>query len=123
MTKVIDRIVVDGEQIELVEQVDDANMEPLMLAPMNHVLDMKAMFKQLMFYYESGINQVTAKLQIMNKEFALCNDRNPIDHIKSRIKSMESIMSKMRKLGLDLTFENLVHNIKDAEVVKPGICK
>jgi len=38
-----------------------------------------------------GIQQVTAKLEILNKEFQYCNDRNPIENIKSRVKSADSI--------------------------------
>ncbi|MCR4956382.1 MAG: GTP pyrophosphokinase family protein [Lachnospiraceae bacterium] len=89
-----------------------------MLVPDTQVLDMSTIYKQLMFYYEAGIDQITSKLQIMNKEFALTNDRNPIESIKSRIKSMESIMNKMQKKYLEMTLENLVRNIKDVAGIR-----
>ena len=66
-----------------------------------------------MFYYESGIEKLNAKLNILNKEFRLSNDRNPIENVSSRIKSLESIMNKMQKKGLELNLENLIMNIKD----------
>ena len=43
-----------------------------------------------MLIYEAGIRQLTTKLQILNREFEQSNDRNPIENIKSRIKSAES---------------------------------
>ena len=116
MTKIIDNIVTEDNEVELVEE--EENTTQIMAVPVTQILDMNTVYRQLMFYYESGIDQVVAKLQIMNKEFALCNDRNPIENIKSRVKSMESIMDKMRKQELDLTIENLVHHIKDVAGIR-----
>ena len=117
MEKVMDQIIIDGDEIEFPQEIA-ASETQVVLAPMAQVMDMNAIYRQLMFYYESGIDQLTAKLQIMNKEFALCNERNPIESIKSRIKSMESIMNKMQKKNLDMTLENLVRNIKDVAGIR-----
>ena len=42
--------------------------------------------------YESGIQQIVAKLQILNNEFKNNHERNPIENIKSRVKSLDSII-------------------------------
>ena len=52
-----------------------------------------------------GIKEVRTKLEILSDEMALQYSRNPIESIKSRIKSIESIAGKLRRRGLPLTVE------------------
>ena len=76
-------------------------------------LDLAKQYKQMMLFYEAGIRQLTTKLQILNREFEQSNDRNPIENIKSRIKSAESIAKKMKRKGLPMTLSCLTNNIYD----------
>ncbi len=66
----------------------------------------------------AGIQQVTAKLEILNKEFQYCNDRNPIENIKSRVKTSDSIIGKMKKKRLPLTISCMMRNIYDVAGVR-----
>lgn len=98
--------------------------EGLILSKAGAYLDMAKHYKQIMLFYESGIRQLTAKLEILNKEFQLCNDRNPIENVKSRIKAQESILRKMEKQGLPLTFDNMmnyIHDVAGIRVICPFI--
>ncbi len=98
--------------------------EDVLLPQANDYLDMAKQYKQIMFFYESGIRQLTAKLDILNKEFQFCNDRNPIENVKSRIKTQESIIRKMEKKGLPLTFScmmNQIHDIAGIRIICPFI--
>lgn len=98
--------------------------EGLILSQAGDYLDMAKHYKQIMLFYESGIRQLTAKLEILNKEFQLCNDRNPIENVKSRIKSQESILRKMEKQNLPLTFDNMmnyIHDVAGIRVICPFI--
>lgn len=85
----------------------------IQLPQISDYLDIEKQYKQMMFFYEAGIHQLTAKLEILNKEFQFCNDRNPIENVKSRIKSQESILRKMKKKGMPLTFSCMMNNIRD----------
>jgi putative GTP pyrophosphokinase len=58
---------------------------------------------QLMSYYRCALMAVETKFKILDEEFSLSHDRNPIEHIKTRIKTPESILKKMRKLQIPLT--------------------
>lgn len=104
----------DGEIVD-VFSVSEAEM---LLPQTNDYLDIEQQYRQIMFFYEAGIQQVTAKLEILNKEFQYCNDRNPIENIKSRVKSPESIVEKMRKKGLPLTISCMMNNIYDIAGVR-----
>ena len=52
-----------------------------------------------------GIKEVRTKLEILSDEMQLQYSRNPIENIKSRIKSIESIVGKLQRRGLPLTVE------------------
>lgn len=104
----------DGEVVD-VFSVSEAEM---LLPQTSDHLGIEQQYRQIMFFYEAGIQQVTAKLEILNKEFQYCNDRNPIENIKSRVKSSESIIEKMRKKGLPLTISCMMNNIHDIAGVR-----
>ncbi len=87
--------------------------ERILVPQVSDFLDLDRQFRQLMFLYEAAIGQMEARLEILNKEFQFSNDRNPIEDIKSRIKSKESIMNKLSKKGLPMTVSAMTHNILD----------
>ena len=66
-----------------------------------------------MFLYRAAIKEVNTKLEILNDEFQHVHQYNPIEHIKSRIKSSESIVKKLKKHGYESTIENMVKYVND----------
>lgn len=106
----------DGDR-EIVDVVNEEDTQ-MLLPQASDYLDMEQQYRQIMFFYEAGIQQVTAKLEILNKEFQYCNDRNPIESIKSRVKSSDSIIEKMRKKGLPLTISCMMNHIFDIAGVR-----
>lgn len=105
-----------NEEVEIIETVEE--QEDLLLPVINENQDLQSQYDQIMFFYESGINQITAKLQILNNEFMFSNDRNPIENIKSRVKSLESITNKMVSKGIPLTMNYMVKNLHDIAGVR-----
>lgn len=75
-------------------------------------------FQQIMMIYESAVKQIETKLEILNKEKKVNRQRNPIETIKSRIKSPESIAKKMEKRNLPITFDAMMNNINDIAGVR-----
>lgn len=72
----------------------------------------------LMTYYKCAIMEVETKFKVLNEEFSLEYDRNPIESIKSRIKSVESLAKKVRKKNIPLTVEAIEENIYDVAGVR-----
>ena len=70
-------------------------------------------WETLMFLYNSALKEVTTKLEILNDEFKHVHKYNPIEYIKSRIKTPESIVKKLRNSGYDSTIENMISHVKD----------
>lgn len=63
--------------------------------------------------YNSALKEIGTKLEILNDEFQQVHRYNPIEHIKSRIKSSESIVKKLKKKGYESTIENMVEHVND----------
>ena len=56
-------------------------------------------WKEVQLVYNSALKEIGTKLEILNDEFQHVHQYNPIEHIKSRIKSPESIVKKLKKHG------------------------
>jgi len=70
-------------------------------------------WRNLLLVYKFALDEVNTKLDILNEEFQFIHNYNPIEHIKSRLKSPESIISKLRRKQLDVTLENARSHIHD----------
>ena len=69
--------------------------------------------EKIILIYNSAMKTLKMKLDILNDEFQNFCEYNPIEHIKTRIKTPESIMEKMNRKGLELTYKNLIEEIND----------
>ena len=69
--------------------------------------------KEMMLMYDCGIKEVKTKLEILNNEFQIQQQRNPIEYLKSRVKSLESIVKKLHKKGYTLSVENAMKELND----------
>ena len=70
-------------------------------------------WKTILLLYNSALKEIGTKLEILNDEFQHVHQYNPIEHIKSRIKTPESIVKKLKRRGYESTIENMVKNIND----------
>lgn len=75
-------------------------------------------FKKLMAYYNCAIMQVETKFDVLNQEFSLEYDRNPIETIKTRLKSPDSIVKKLTRRNLPLTTGSIRENLNDVAGVR-----
>ena len=67
----------------------------------------------LLAYYRCAIMEVETKFKVLNEQFSLEYDRNPIESIKSRIKSTESLAKKVRNKNIPLSLKSIEDNIND----------
>ena len=77
-------------------------------------------WKTLIFLYTSALKEIGTKIEILNDEFVHVHNYNPIEHVKSRIKSPESIVRKLRKQGHEETIENMqkyLHDIAGIRII------
>lgn len=70
-------------------------------------------WRELIFIHESAIKEVNTKLKILNNEFKIIHDHNPIEHIKTRVKTPDSIIEKLERKGYEVNIENAKNKISD----------
>lgn len=75
-------------------------------------------YRELMSYYRCAIMEVETKFNVLNEELSLQYDRNPIESVKTRLKSPESIMEKLQRRGYPLTVESIEQNLNDIAGVR-----
>ena len=71
-------------------------------------------WRSVMFRYDSALKKLNTKIEILNNEFVNRYDHNPIEHIKSRLKTADSIVKKLKKDGYEVTIENMMDHLSDS---------
>ena len=67
----------------------------------------------LMMLYNSALKEVQTRVNILSDEFQHINHYNPIEHVKARIKTPESIVKKLKRLGFEATIDNMYRELHD----------
>lgn len=75
-------------------------------------------FREIMMMYSCAIREVRTKLEVLNDELSVRNQRNPIEMIKSRIKKPVSIIGKLQRRNLPISTESVVKNLDDVAGVR-----
>jgi len=68
--------------------------------------------------YRSALKVAVAQLEILDEEFASLYDHTPIHHIEYRIKTLESIIDKLHRRGLEVTIDNIYAHIQDVAGIR-----
>ena len=75
-------------------------------------------FEELMMMYRCAIREVQTKLEILNDEFKTKRQRNPIDSIRSRIKSPLSIYEKLKRRNYPVSIQSIADNLNDVAGIR-----
>ena len=75
-------------------------------------------FSEFMMMYNCAIREVRTKFEVLNDDFSVAYKRNPIEMIKSRVKSPVSIVGKLKRKNLPLTMESILENINDVAGIR-----
>lgn len=70
-------------------------------------------WETVIFLYRSALKQINTKIEILNDEFQQRHKYNPIEHIKYRIKTPQSIVKKLQRHGYESSIENMVRYVND----------
>ena len=62
------------------------------ISDVNYIKEKEQQFKRIMLMYNSALKEIETKVSIISDEFQMLYKYNPIEHIKTRIKSPESII-------------------------------
>lgn len=92
-----------------VDLPDDDTIEMLLQAFHSSLHD----WKLLNAYYRGALMEIRTKFYVLNEQFSVEYDRNPIESITTRIKSLESLLDKMARTNCPLSLEGIEENISD----------
>lgn len=92
-TQIINNLMVSGYRVDISDQMHD--------------------FLELRQLYNAAMREVRTKLEILDEEFHVRFNHNPIHHIECRLKSPQSIVEKLNRKGVELSIESIKKNITD----------
>lgn len=72
----------------------------------------------LMSYYKCAMREIETKFRVLDEEFSLLNDRNPINSIKTRLKSVPSIVEKLERKGIEISIPAIEKELNDIAGVR-----
>ena len=75
-------------------------------------------FMELMMQCRCALMEVETKLNVLNAEFTMKNNRNPFESIKSRIKTPKSILEKLRRKGFEISVKGIEENLADVAGIR-----
>ena len=75
-------------------------------------------YRRLMTYYNCAIMEVETKFKVLNSQFSMSREYNPIETIKTRLKSPESIMEKASRKSIPMNVEAIEQNLYDIAGVR-----
>jgi len=82
------------------------------------IRQMKIELTRFMMSYKFALEEMNTKINILKQEFHYIHDYNPIEHVKSRLKTPENILKKARRKGVELTLPSIKENIRDIAGVR-----
>ncbi|WP_418791834.1 GTP pyrophosphokinase [Phosphitispora sp. TUW77] len=82
------------------------------------VLESAELYIRTIMEYNCALREVKTKFSVINDEMALTIDRNPIEHIKTRVKQPISIIRKLERKGIPITIKNIEENIFDVAGIR-----
>ena len=98
-------------------QTDDKKTKEL-LDKATKLFEQTKPFSELIMRYKCAMLEVRTKLDVLNTQLSLENDRNPFESISCRIKSVPSILEKLERKGLPLTPEAIEQNLNDVAGIR-----
>ena len=98
--------------MKLAELIEDRNFN------IEEMLNDARPFQELMVIYRCALREVTTKFEVLNEEFSLMNNRNPVESIKTRIKAPQSIYEKTKRKGCEFSVDSIRKNIFDVAGVR-----
>lgn len=88
-------------------------MEKQHALDLNYLKEFKVELTRFMMAYKFACDEMNTKINILSDEFNFIHDYNPIEHVKSRVKSPESIIKKIQRKGFDFSLSSIKENIRD----------
>lgn len=98
--------------------INDWAIGGLDVGKVKNFLEKNREFRTLMLEYRCALMEMETKLRVLDEEFSLYHDRNPIESIKTRLKEPVSIIEKLSRKGAPLSIQSIPRYILDVAGVR-----
>ena len=92
--------------------INESMIPPEMSVTIDNARELAREFRDLRMRYHAAIKEISTKLEVLDNEFSVRNDYNPIHHMQCRLKSIESIVDKIGRKGWPMEMES-VYKVMD----------
>lgn len=75
-------------------------------------------FKTMMMLYNCALKEISTKFEVLNEEFSVRYNRNPVENIKTRLKTLPSIIEKLKRKDLPINYKSVSENILDVAGIR-----
>ena len=99
-------------------KTENTYLNSLLYPEENPFIEAIIQFEQVIMLYNCAIKEVKTKLEILNDDLSIRYKRNPIEFIKTRVKTPNSIAKKLVMKNLEPTVLNIGDNIDDVAGVR-----
>lgn len=89
-----------------------------LIARKSEIMEQTRPFAELMMRYKCAMLEVKTKFDVLNTQLSLENDRNPLESINCRIKTVASIIEKLDRKGFELSPESIEKNLNDVAGIR-----
>ena len=89
-----------------------------LIARKSEIMEQTRPFAELMMRYKCAMLEVKTKFDVLNTQLSLENDRNPLESINCRIKTVASIIEKLNRKGFELSPESIEKNLNDVAGIR-----
>lgn len=93
-------------------EVNESMIPPQMSVTIDDARELVKTFVDLRMRYHAAIKEISTKLEVLDNEFSVKHDYNPIHHMECRLKTIDSIMEKIKRKGWPQEIES-VYKITD----------
>lgn len=101
------------------EQTTDRDLtEILGTNDIDRIINSAKPFGELMMMYNCALREVKTKFEVLDEEFSVRYNRNPVEGIKTRIKKPISIVKKLNAHSLPINVRTIKENINDIAGVR-----
>jgi len=84
----------------------------------SEALGSEKQLEQVLMKFSCAIREVKTKLEVLNDELSIQNQRNPIEFIKTRVKQPGSIVEKLHRKGFEVSLQSVMDNLNDVAGVR-----
>lgn len=86
--------------------------------PPEKILGTADQLQEALMMYSCAIREVKTKLEVLNDELSIRNQRNPIEFIKTRVKKPYSILEKLNRRGFEISIQSVFENLNDVAGIR-----